>query len=169
MFCLQFAITLGTSQVEKDGFAEKDKAAEPVRILFAGDVMLDGGPGNTVAAGRDPFDKVKELFSDVDLAIANLECVIGRGGKQRLKPYVFRGASDSPRFLKKYFHAVGLANNHTMDFGPEGLVAMLELLEQEKLPYFGAGLDLKQANKPFVFESKETKNRCLAPIGPYWP
>ena len=146
---------------EEDEDGEVKKAA-PTRILFVGDVMLDGGPGNVVASGKDPFEHTSALFQDVDLAIANLECVIGRGGEQRLKPYVFRGASDSPRFLKKYFHAVGLANNHSMDFGPEGMDAMLDVLEKEELPYFGAGRNLKQANKPFLFESNGHKIAILA-------
>ena len=87
-----------------------------VKILFAGDIMLDGGPGNFVANGKDPFEGCASLFEGVDLCIGNLECVVGRGGQMRIKPYVFRGANDSPRFIKKYFHAVSLANNHTMQY-----------------------------------------------------
>ena len=94
------------------------------------------------------------LFEGVDVSIGNLECVLGRGGEQQLKPYVFRGPADSPRFLKKYFHAVSLANNHSMDYGPGGMVEMLSLLEREKLPYFGGGLNIKQASSPFVIEIK---------------
>ncbi len=60
-----------------------------------------------------------------DLAIGNLECVLGNAGHQLDKPYIFRGASDSPRFLKQHFDAVSLANNHSFDFGPEGLAEML--------------------------------------------
>jgi len=141
---------------------EDNKDIQLTRILFVGDVMLDGGPGNVVASGNDPFEHTADLFKNVDLSIANLECVVGRGGEQRLKPYVFRGASDSPRFLKKYFHAVGLANNHSMDFGPEGMEAMLDVLEKEELPYFGAGRNLKQAVRPFIFECKGHKIAVLA-------
>ena len=39
---------------EEDEDGEVKKAA-PTRILFVGDVMLDGGPGNVVASGKDPF------------------------------------------------------------------------------------------------------------------
>jgi len=136
---------------------ESSKPKESVRILFAGDIMLDNGPGNVVANGKDPFEACASLFEGIDLSIGNLECVLGRGGEMKLKPYVFRGASDSPRFIKKYFHAVSLANNHSLDFGPDGMVEMLALLEREKLPNFGGGLNIKQAMAPFVTEIKGHK------------
>lgn len=136
---------------------ELTKPTESIRILFAGDIMLDNGPGNVVANGKDPFEACAPIFEGIDLSIGNLECVLGRGGEMRLKPYVFRGASDSPRFLKKYFNAVSLANNHSLDFGPGGMVEMLALLEREKLPNFGGGLNLKQAMAPFVTEIKGHK------------
>lgn len=147
------------------GQESTDSAAtpkEPVKILFVGDVMLDGGPGHALVSGKDPFAQCSELFEGVDLSIANLECVLGDGGEQQLKPYVFHGPSDSPRFLKKYFHAVGLANNHSMDYGRDGMTGMLDVLEREELPYFGAGRNINQANKPFVFEIKGHKIAVLA-------
>jgi Bacterial capsule synthesis protein PGA_cap len=136
---------------------ESPKPKGSVRILFAGDIMLDNGPGNLVANGKDPFESCASLFEGIDLSIGNLECVLGRGGEMKLKPYVYRGATDSPRFLKKYFHAVSLANNHSLDFGPDGMVEMLAVLDREKLPNFGGGLNLKQAMSPFVTEIKGHK------------
>ena len=141
--------------------ADIEISKESLKILFAGDIMLDGGPGNFVANGKDPFLACAPLFEGVDLCIGNLECVLGRGGEQKLKPYVFRGATDSPKFIKKYFHAVSLANNHSMDFGPEGMVEMLNVLKREKLPFFGGGLTLKEATAPFVITIKGHKIAIL--------
>jgi poly-gamma-glutamate capsule biosynthesis protein CapA/YwtB (metallophosphatase superfamily) len=134
-----------------------DKKSAPLRILFAGDIMLDGGPGHLIANGKDPFAACSKLFDDVDLAIGNFECVVGYAGNQQLKPYTFRGPSASPLFVKKYFHAVSLANNHTLDYGPDGLVEMMRVLDEAKLPHFGAGKTLHDAIKPFVFEAKGHK------------
>ena len=136
---------------------DSQKPKESLRILFAGDIMLDNGPGNLVANGKDPFEACASLFEGIDLSIGNLECVLGRGGEMKLKPYVYRGAKDSPRFLKKYFHALSLANNHSLDFGPGGMVEMLAVLDREKIPNFGGGLNLKQAMAPFVTEIKGHK------------
>ena len=151
------SLALGLVSPRTSRRQESPKPTEAVRILFAGDIMLDNGPGNVVANGKDPFEACASLFEGIDLSIGNLECVLGRGGEMRLKPYVFRGASDSPRFLKKYFHAVSLANNHSLDFGPGGMVEMLAVLEREKLPSFGGGLNIKQAMAPFVTEIKGHK------------
>ncbi|MEQ1826243.1 MAG: CapA family protein [Pirellula sp.] len=134
---------------------------ETVKLLFVGDVMLDGGPGHVIASGKDPFQACKELFVGVDLSIANLECVLGRGGEQLYKEFAFRGAVDSPRYLKKYFNAVSLANNHSGDYGSDGLLEMLATLDKEKIPYFGAGRNAIEAHKPFVFECKGHKVALL--------
>ena len=154
-YLLSFAISSQlVAQQATDSVAKPaslvEKPSENLRILFAGDIMLDNGPGNVVANGKDPFQACAPLFEGVDLCIGNLECVLGRGGEMRLKPYVFRGAADSPRFIKKYFHAVSLANNHSLDFGPDGMAEMIAVLKREKLPYFGGGLNLKEAVAPFV-------------------
>ncbi len=128
--------------------------SKPLTILFVGDIMLDGGPGHWIASGNDPFEKCATILDSADLAIGNLECVLGKGGEQLNKAYVFRGATDSPRYLKRYFDAFSLANNHSYDFGPDGLVEMMRVLDQNKIPYFGAGANLPAARKPLVLECK---------------
>ena len=153
-------ITEAPGQAQRKPIA-KTIPRESIRILFVGDIMLDGGPGHLVANGKDPFKACAHFFEGVDLSIGNLECVLGDGGEQQLKPYVFHGAQDSPRFLKKYFQAVSLANNHSMDYGPAGMEEMLSVLEREKIPYFGGGRNLNQANSPFVIEIKGHKIAIL--------
>jgi hypothetical protein len=88
-----------------------------LRIVFVGDVMLDGGPGHKVASGSDPFAKCEAILKRADLRVANLECVLGRKGSQQRKPYTFRAATDSPRFLAKHFDVVGLANSRFWNRG----------------------------------------------------
>jgi poly-gamma-glutamate capsule biosynthesis protein CapA/YwtB (metallophosphatase superfamily) len=43
-----------------------------------------------------------------------------------------------------------LANNHVLDFGPEGLADTLDALDTADLPTAGAGADLDQARRPVV-------------------
>ena len=61
-----------------------------VRIIFGGDVMLDGVPA-TRSPGARPFAEFAALLHGADVAVCNLECVLARGGQQVLKPYTFRG------------------------------------------------------------------------------
>jgi poly-gamma-glutamate synthesis protein (capsule biosynthesis protein) len=123
-----------------------------VAVIFVGDVMLDNGPGHAVASGRDPFAACATLLLDGDFTVGNLECVLGDGGTQRLKSYTFRGADDSPRHLRRYFSALSLANNHSLDFGPDGLAESLAVLERERIPQFGGGRTLAAARRPLVLE-----------------
>lgn len=127
--------------------------AKPIQILFVGDVMLDNGPGHWIANGKDPFERCANLLHDADLTIGNLECVLGSGGEMILKNYSFRGAKGSERYLKKYFDAVSLANNHAFDFGPDGLQECINLLAANEIGYFGAG-DWQNARKGLVVKCK---------------
>lgn len=130
------------------------KASPPgvVSVVFVGDVMLDNGPGHAIASGRDPFAACQDLLLDADFTVGNLECVLGRKGRQVLKPFTFRGADDAPRFLKPYFSLLGTANNHSLDFGPEGLLESLAVLDREGIPHVGAGPTLAAARRPFLLE-----------------
>ena len=45
-----------------------------------------------------------------------------------------------------------LANNHSLDHGVEGLTTALELLKKHDIKNAGAGANVKEAKKPFIFE-----------------
>ncbi len=139
--------------------------AAGMSIVFVGDIMLDGGPGHAVSSGRDPFAACSQLLADADYSVGNLECVLGKGGERMLKPFSFRGAADSPRFLKKHFSAVSLANNHSGDFGPAGLVELLRILADAGIPSFGAGRTLEDARRPLVLERGGFKVALLGSNG----
>jgi poly-gamma-glutamate capsule biosynthesis protein CapA/YwtB (metallophosphatase superfamily) len=121
-----------------------------VRVVFAGDIMLDGGPGHVVTLGRDPFANVATALKDADLTVGNLECAIVKNGHAVDKPYTFRGPERALPLLKKYFSAVSLANNHSGDWGKAGFATELELLRDKQLPYFGGGANTKEAHAPLV-------------------
>lgn len=123
-----------------------------VSLAFVGDIMLDGGPGHAIASGRDPFAACERLLLDADFTIGNLECVIGQRGRQVLKAYTFRAAPDAARHLARYFSAVSLGNNHAGDFGAEGLVESLRILDEHRIPAFGAGHSLAAARAARVLE-----------------
>ena len=129
--------------------------AEPVQLVFAGDVMLDDGPGKVIAAGRDPLRHVAAPLARADFAIANLETPVATTG-QALdnKIYTFRAHPRVLPVLKRHFGAVGVANNHSGDYGKEAFVETLALLEQQGIPYFGGGRNLAAAHAPLWVERK---------------
>lgn len=124
----------------------------PVTVVFGGDVMLDRGPGHAVANGQDPFAAFTPFLREADITVCNLECVLARGGKAEDKPFVFRAHPDCAPWLKRYFTAVSVANNHSLDFGRGAFLRELELLRQEGVAYFGGGRDRREARRPLLLE-----------------
>ena len=147
LYCLLTAIACLTNSS-----LAGEKEPKSVSIVFAGDVMLDGNPGHDIQRGRDPFAEFGPIFHGADLAVCNLECVVGLGGQRVLKSYTFRGARQSVPLLKKYFSAVSIANNHTGDFGKEGFCNQLDLLAKEGLPVFGGGRNIEEARRPLLLK-----------------
>lgn len=133
--------------------AQADKGKDgAVRIVFGGDVMLDGGPGHALANGEDPFADVAPLLKSADIAVCNLECTVARNGTHVLKRYTFKGRPACIPVLQQHFSAVCVANNHSGDYGPDGLLEEFTLLEKASLPYFGGGRDTKEAHRPLILE-----------------
>ena len=52
-----------------------------VTLLFAGDVMLDDGPGRTIAGGGDPLAAIAPLLATADFRIGNMECPLATTGQ----------------------------------------------------------------------------------------
>lgn len=130
------------------------QAADSVSLLFAGDVVLDGVPGQMIADGQDPFAPFANIFRSADVRIANLECVVATTGDAADKNFTFRAHPRSLPVLKRHVDAVAIANNHSGDFGREAFGEMLGLLDRQQLPYFGGGRNLTEAHTPLIIERK---------------
>jgi poly-gamma-glutamate synthesis protein (capsule biosynthesis protein) len=134
---------------------------DALRVVFVGDIMLDGGPGHVVTNGGDPFAAVASVLREADLTVGNLECAIVKDGHPIDKPYTFRGPRSALPVLKNYFSAVSLANNHSGDWGKKALATEFELLREAKLPWFGAGENLHAAHEPLILVAKGRKVALL--------
>ena len=116
-------------------------------IALLGDVML----GRAVAerlADVPPEEvwapEVRELCCSCDLVICNLECCVSARGEPtqrvRHKPFFFRGPPQAVRSLEAIgVGAVGLANNHALDYEADALLETLELLGEAGIAVAGAG------------------------------
>ena len=125
-----------------------------VRLVFAGDIVLDDTAGKIIAKGGDPFSAFAPVFRNADIRIGNLECVIATKGSAAGKNYTFRAHPRTIPVLKRHFDAVALANNHSGDFGRDAFAEMLGLLKQQQLAQFGGGHNLGEAHTPLIFERK---------------
>ena len=121
-----------------------------VDMTFVGDVMVAEEPGDLIEAGKDPLSGVARRLTPNRLRIANLECVVATTGIAEIKPFTFRAHPRVLALLSSYFDGVTLANNHSGDFGKPAFAEMLGLLDAAHLPYFGGGLDLAAAHRPWI-------------------
>ncbi len=138
-------------------------AAERVRLIFVGDIMLDDGPGRSIAAGADPLAPVQAWLEDADARIGNLECPVARGGTAlENKIYTFRADPAALRVLAGRFEALSVANNHSGDYGQAAFLETLAHLRDAGLQPFGGGADLAQAHEPLWIERRGVRIAVLA-------
>ncbi|WP_298624150.1 CapA family protein [uncultured Zoogloea sp.] len=129
--------------------------AESLSLIFAGDVMLDDGPGRVVADGRDPLAAVAPLLAGADYRIANLECPVATiGTPLDNKIYSFRAHPRVLSVLQGRFDAVSLANNHSGDYGQGAFAETMALLDGAGIRRFGGGRNLVEAHAPLWIERK---------------
>lgn len=155
------------------------QAPATVRLLFVGDLMLDDGPGRTIAAGGDPLAAFDPWFRAADARIGNLELPVATVGKPlENKIYTFRGDPAAMRVLKGRFDALAVSNNHSGDYGPAAFLETLDHVRAAGIEPFGGGRNLHEAHKPLWLERgglriavlgyNEFKPRRFE-AGPDWP
>lgn len=150
-----------------------------IRVLFGGDTAFAESYGDTQRRlleekGYDfPLAGVRPLLEKVDLAVCNLETPItnlDRSPHAGKKAYIHRSCPNrAPEaYQENRMLAFSLANNHTLDYGLEGLAQTLAALEGKGLAWFGAGLTERESEKPLLREfSKGALRFRLAVIGAF--
>ncbi len=153
--CGQSSKASGSSDNAVDSIAENDKQETKVlkpkvSLAFVGDVMMgttfpQGGRYITADRGKSLFKDCKEYIREADIAIANLEGTIYDGNAGELRKmtnpntyYIFRMPADHAQHLVDAgFDAVGIANNHSNDFGPTGRKLSMQTLDSVGIKYSG--------------------------------
>jgi poly-gamma-glutamate capsule biosynthesis protein CapA/YwtB (metallophosphatase superfamily) len=136
----------------------------PITLVAGGDVTLgahyeewvDGlrAKGQSGPAVDDwGFSEVKPLFSGADLVLVNLECPFTARGEPIPKNFNFRARPSTVSVLVDAgVRVVSLANNHLMDYGPDGVADTIATLDAAGIAHFGAGRTLAEARKPAFVE-----------------
>jgi poly-gamma-glutamate capsule biosynthesis protein CapA/YwtB (metallophosphatase superfamily) len=142
-------------------------ASKPtVTLAFVGDILLNYSVGDLIKreGPMAPWEGVKDILSRADFAIGNLECAVGTTGEPlpgkewtfRADPATLDGLSEAG------IDAVSLANNHTLDFGPECLLETVALVRQAGVQTAGAGANLAEAFQPVIWEKNGIRVGLLA-------
>ena len=140
--------------------------SEPVVITAVGDIMPTGEVVRSFTPqGFDrPYSGTAPELRKGDICVGNLETPLTRGGREFLgKKFRFRARPETAGALKRAgFSVLTLANNHTMDFGGEGLADTLRALEGAELLHAGAGANLAQARQEAVVTVRGKRVAFLA-------
>lgn len=155
-----------TKEIKEDYIEPEDETIEnPINLAFVGDIMVDWSVKEAIKANGPgyPFEQVKEDIIKADLAIGNLETAVTRGGAAEDKQYTFRSDPESLKGLKDAgFDILSLANNHTLDYGEEGLLDTMEYMKKYNLAYMGAG---KNDDEAFAAVEKTIKGKTIKFLG----
>ncbi|MDD6783286.1 MAG: CapA family protein [Prevotellaceae bacterium] len=143
-------------------------SSQSIKILtlaFVGDVMMGTNfPDNsyiTKDRGKSLFADSREILRKADLAIANHEGTIYDGAEGELRKmtnprtyYIFRTPGDHvANLVDAGFDVVGIANNHSNDFGITGRKLTLKTLREAGLGVSG----IKGMAEECVVERKGVK------------
>lgn len=93
-----------------------------------------------------------EVLQSADLRIVNFECTLQGNGTPVRKggPNLSAAEKHLECLQAGKFEIASLANNHIFDYGPEGFQATVMALQQLSISFFGAGMNLAQAQKPLI-------------------
>lgn len=137
-----------------------------MNILFAADISFSRIAYSGTTAAHEAMRAPAALFTRADFSILNLENVFGNATEET--PII----KDGPNLISstdfaEYIHAlrptvIGLANNHTKDYGARPFLATKALLERNGYVCIGAGKDLDEAYRPAVLEKDGVQAAILA-------
>jgi poly-gamma-glutamate synthesis protein (capsule biosynthesis protein) len=121
--------------------------------MAVGDLMLGRTIGDRIISQGHAvvFAEVESVLQQADILVGNLECVISDVGAPQPKGFTFRAPPEAALALADAgVDVVGLANNHTLDYGIDGLADMMARLRENGIASAGAGIDGTAARAPVI-------------------
>ncbi|PSN63713.1 hypothetical protein BS50DRAFT_87194 [Corynespora cassiicola Philippines] len=113
---------------------------------------------------KSPWGNSLPLFHSANLNLINLETAVTTCAKPWPgKTFSYRMHPANLQCLREaHIDYVSLANNHTLDYGEEGLLETVKKLKGSNIPFAGAGVSPEEAQQPAVLGLKdEGKNYSM--------
>ncbi|HEU0021581.1 MAG TPA: CapA family protein [Dehalococcoidia bacterium] len=146
-----------------------DVSTKNLTIAIAGDVML-GRLVNEAIARKGfsyPWGNLLPVLQEADIFLVNLECALTARAQPwhdgEDKAFYFRAVpsvAETLRIGRVDFASV--ANNHSCDFGTEGMAETVAVLDQAGIAHAGAGADLAAASEPAFLTAKGVRVGVVA-------
>ncbi len=138
-------------------------------LTFTGDVMLGRAVNDYLITLKDKSVIWGNILPDLissDLVFINLECALTSAKVKGIKEspvFFFRSEPQNVEALKAAnVSYCCCANNHILDFGKEGLLETLKILDQARIKHSGAGNKKIDAKMPADIEMRGIKFRVFA-------
>ncbi len=132
---------------------------DQIDLIFTGDLCCHNRFAQKLESGEEIIsDRLKNLLKEADSVIFNYE-----GSSFGVKPAVsgktnLKNSLEIAPYLSSFSKPVfNLANNHTMDYGKEGLIQTIEEFQKKEWQNFGAGESSKAASTPFMIQKGDLK------------
>ena len=130
-----------------------------MKIIIGGDVCPINSNSSLFHKDNDIlFGDLQQFFNSADISIVNLEVPLTDKSTKIIKSGEnIKGAPQAASALKNSgIKAVSLANNHMGDYGEGGVIDTLKHCKSAELDCFGAGENLSEASKPYIFKGELT-------------
>lgn len=114
---------------------------------------------------RDPWGSTLRLFHNSDLNLINLETAAttcNTPWPNKAFNYRMHPANAISALTEAKIDYVCLANNHTLDFGTDGLVETIWTMKKAKIPFAGAGETTDESRRPAVLTLPSQKSHALS-------
>ncbi len=136
-------------------------SGDGVSLVFGGDALF----GRSFSENQDPaMVRLFEIFRGADAAFINMEQVMSTAGSE--EPDYGTLVRADPGLLHDIqwagVDAVSLANNHSMNFGPDGLIGTIHELDRLGIRYAGGGRNTTEARAAALVEAGGLKVGLLS-------
>jgi poly-gamma-glutamate capsule biosynthesis protein CapA/YwtB (metallophosphatase superfamily) len=133
-----------------------------ITLAAAGDIFM-GEKADSQPSILSSLDRLKSHLGDATLLVGNLEGPFTSSGHpQQGKCTLKSDPAWAEQLRISGFRVMSLANNHTMDFGVEGLLCTMDTLRKSGIGFVGAGKNMEEACRPLFLECGEQKLAFLA-------
>lgn len=134
---------------------------ELVKLAAVGDISFEGM--NAHKPDKAVFSAVANQLKQADVGFGNLENPLIEKGEPIQGKCTLHGHTGWAKVIKDSgFTIMSLANNHLMDYGPEGLSSTITSLRNAGIYYVGAGINENNALAPLVIEINKCKIAFIA-------
>ncbi|MEX2190715.1 MAG: CapA family protein [Bacteroidota bacterium] len=142
------------------------QVAEPVTMLFAGDLTLSDNVERFVGMRTGYIFERWKPGKEADIFMVNLEHPVTTATERVEKKFNFKMSPAYGAIL----HDAGVtlvnsANNHVFDYGLRGIEDTMRYLDSLGIPYTGIGRNLQEARRPVIMEKKGRKIGFLGYYG----